>query len=278
MSYWICCNSCFHSPSTDRKLAVTSCGHLICNVCYQKGTQGICLICSAKCQLSPLSDKSSSEVKMLFSDINTLASKHFTEISKVLMFQARHQKKLQSYYQQKNEKLEQTVVKMKQEMQQMIKKLNEQSAYIKKLENSLQHQSAKTSVAQKNHSSHTPRGHQSVLQIPFNSPLSVSRQSSSANLVESMEMDEANLFRKPSNPLRLTLPSPALEGRMGTVPHRMTSQNILPSHSVSSATISRLAPSPEMSFSPSMGWRSPIFKPPSTFKHSSTSSRINLPP
>ncbi|TNN75861.1 Transmembrane emp24 domain-containing protein 11 [Liparis tanakae] len=36
MSYWICCNSCFLSPSADRKLAVTTCGHVICSVCYGK--------------------------------------------------------------------------------------------------------------------------------------------------------------------------------------------------------------------------------------------------
>lgn len=37
MSYWICCNSCFVSPSSNRKLAVTTCGHVVCHVCYQKG-------------------------------------------------------------------------------------------------------------------------------------------------------------------------------------------------------------------------------------------------
>ncbi|KAI3351091.1 hypothetical protein L3Q82_005657 [Scortum barcoo] len=116
MSYWMCCNSCFLQPSADRKLAVTNCGHVICNACYQKGKQGTCLICNAKCEVSPLSDK-------------------------VIMFQARHQKRLLAHYQQRNEKLEEVLVKMKQEMQQMTKKLNEQSAYIAKLENSLQHQS-----------------------------------------------------------------------------------------------------------------------------------------
>lgn len=281
MSYWICCNSCFHSPSTDRKLAVTTCGHLICNVCYQKGTQGTCLICNAKCQVSPLSDKSSSEVKVLFSDINTVASKHLTEISKVIMFQARHQKRLLAYYQQRNEKIEQTIVKMKQEMQQMMKKINEQSTHIKKLENSFQHQSAKASVVQKNHSSRTPHSHQSVLQIPFTSPMPPSRHSSTANLVENLEMDETNLFRKPSNALRLTLTSPPQDGRMGTVPHRMANQNILANHSASSATVSRFqtAPlTPEIPFSHSLGWKSPIFKPPSTFRHPSMSSLNNLPP
>lgn len=282
MSYWICCNSCFHSPSAERKLAVTSCGHLICNVCFQKGTPGTCLICNAKCQVTPLSDKSSSEVKALFSDINTVATKHLAEISKVIMFQARHQKRLLSYYQQRNEKLEQTVAKLKQEMQLMMKKQNEQSAHIHKLEKSLQHQSVKGAFAQRNHgSSHTPHGHQTVLQIPFNSPMLGSRRSSTANLVENLDIDETNLFRKPSNAPRLTLTSPPQDGRMGTVPHRMANQKILANHSTSSATVSRFQTTPltpEISFNYTVGWKSPIFKPPSTFRHPSVSSLINLPP
>ncbi|XP_072289329.1 probable E3 SUMO-protein ligase RNF212 [Eucyclogobius newberryi] len=279
MSFWICCNLCFHSPGSDRKLALTTCGHLICNCCFQKGTQGTCLICSAKCQLSLLSDKSSSEVKALFSDINSVASKHFTEISKVIMFQARHQKRLLAYYQQKNEKLEQSLVKMKQEMQQMMKKLNEQSAHIQKLENSCQHQSVKASVAQKNHSSRTHHGNQPVMHIPFNSPLLFSRHSSTANLSENM--DETSLFRKPSNTPRVSLTSPTQDGRMGGIPHRMSSQNTLTNHSASSASVNRFQTTPitpEISFGHSSGWKSPIFKPPLTFRHPSMSSLVNLPP
>ncbi|CDQ74749.1 unnamed protein product [Oncorhynchus mykiss] len=101
MPYWICCNSCFNLPGPDCQLAVASCGHVICNVCFQKGKQGECMICKAKCQVTPLSDKSSAEVKALFSDINSVATKHFTEISKVLLFQARHQKRLLVHYQKR---------------------------------------------------------------------------------------------------------------------------------------------------------------------------------
>uniref|UniRef100_A0A8C7ZAQ7 Ring finger protein 212 n=1 Tax=Oryzias sinensis TaxID=183150 RepID=A0A8C7ZAQ7_9TELE len=142
MSFWVYCNSCFLSAAADRQLAVTTCGHVICSVCYQKGKQKNCLICSSQCQISPLSDKSSSEVKTLFSDINVVTTKHLTEISKVISFQSRHQRKLLTHYKKRNEKLEETFVKMKQEMQNMARKLNEQSVYIAKMEKSLQHQSA----------------------------------------------------------------------------------------------------------------------------------------
>ncbi|XP_042274222.1 probable E3 SUMO-protein ligase RNF212 isoform X1 [Thunnus maccoyii] len=278
MSYWICCNSCFLSPSADRRLAVTSCGHVICSVCYQKGKQDKCLICDAKCQVSPLSGKSSSEVKALFSDINVVANKHLTEISKVLMFQARHQKRLLTYYQQRNGKLEDVLVKMKQEMQQMTKKLNEQNAYITKLENSLQHQSAKASSGcQMSHSSHTPGVHKTVLQIPYNSPMSLSRHSSTTNVTENMEVDERSLFRKTNSIPRLSLISPPQDGRMGTIPHRSSNQNILANHPARSAIVSRFQGTPmtpDISYGQTSGWKSPIFKPPPSFRHSSMSSLV----
>ncbi|XP_051810654.1 probable E3 SUMO-protein ligase RNF212 [Acanthochromis polyacanthus] len=288
MPSWVCCNSCFSPPSADRKLAVTSCGHIICSVCYQKGKQGKCLICSAKCQVSPLSDKSSSEVKALFSDIKVVTAKPLAEISKVIMFQARHQKRLLTHYQQRNEKLEEILVKMKQEMQQMTKKLNEQSAYIAKLENSLQHQSAKaSSVPQISHSSHIARGHKSVLQIPYNSPISLSRHSSATNVSENMEVDERSLFRKvsaiispsPNSVPRLSFINPQ-DGRMGSIPHRSSSQTTSTKHSACSATVSRFqgAPlTPDMSTSQSSGWKSPIFTLPSAFRHSMSSLDRTFP-
>ncbi|XP_030251677.1 putative E3 SUMO-protein ligase RNF212 isoform X2 [Sparus aurata] len=280
MSYWVCCNSCFLSASADRKLGVTTCGHVVCSVCYQKGSQGKCLICNASCQVSPLSDKSSSEVKTLFSDIDTVATTHFTEIGKVIMFQERHQKRLLTHYQQRNEKLEEMLVRMKQEMQHVTKKLNEQSAYIATLENSLQHQNAKVSSApQMSHSSHIGHGQKSVLQIPYNSPVTLSRHSSSAS-VENMELDNRSLFRKPNTLPRLSLISPPQDGRMGTVSHRTSGQNTLTNHSTRSATVSRFHGSPltpDVSYGRSSAWNSPIFRPPSSFRHS-MSSLVCPPP
>ncbi|KAJ3587207.1 hypothetical protein NHX12_010805 [Muraenolepis orangiensis] len=231
MSYWISCNSCFQSPSAERLLAVTTCGHVVCNVCFQKGKPGECLICKTKCQVSPLSDKSTSEVKALFSDINLVATKHFSEISKVLLFQARHQKRLLAHYQQRNEKLEEALVNMKEEMQKMSIQLKEQSVYISKLETSVQYQgSTASSVSQMGLRCHTPRGSNSVLQIPYNSPASLSRHPSSASLVDHTESDGRHLFRKPDP--RLSLISPPQAGRMGTIPHRSTNQNTLANHSM----------------------------------------------
>ncbi|XP_062414499.1 probable E3 SUMO-protein ligase RNF212 [Pungitius pungitius] len=279
MSYWVRCNSCFLSPGPDKHLAVTTCGHVVCNTCYQKGKPGTCLICSSKCQVSPLSDKSSSEVKALFSDIHCVATKHTEEITKVIMFQARHQKRLLTYYQQRNENLEEVLVKMKKEMQQMARKLHEQSAYISKLENSLQHQRV-SSAPQKMQSYYPPHGHKSVsvLQIPYNSPTSLSRHSSATNISENVDLDERSLFRKPNSGPRLSLISPPQDGRMGTVPHRPSSQNTLAHHSARSATVSRFQGSPmtDISYGQSSGWKSPFIKPLSSLRH--MSSLLSPPP
>ncbi|XP_043982687.1 probable E3 SUMO-protein ligase RNF212 isoform X3 [Gambusia affinis] len=263
MSYWVCCNSCFLCPSPERKLAVTSCGHVICSACYHKGSHGRCLICSSQCQVSPLSDKSSSDVKALFSDIGVVATRHLAEISKVVAFQARHQKRLLNYYKQKNHKLEDMLVSIKQEMQQMGKKLNDQRAYIAKLENSLQHHSSST---------HTPHGSKSVLQIPYESPVFLPRHASATN-IQSLELEDSSLFRKPVSAPRPSVMKALPEGRPGPATHWSYSQNPLTSHSAHSATVSRFSPSTPESYGQSSAWK---FKAPSSFSRSA--SFLGFPP
>ncbi|XP_063045971.1 probable E3 SUMO-protein ligase RNF212 [Engraulis encrasicolus] len=135
---WICCNSCFSSASPGNELAVSTCRHIICSRCFKKGNvqQGQCGICKAKCHLSLISDKSSPDVKALFTDLGSTATKYFSEIKGVLQFQARQQKRLLTHYQQRSQNLEETVMKMKQEIQELNKKISQQNMYIHKLESS----------------------------------------------------------------------------------------------------------------------------------------------
>ncbi|TRY98491.1 hypothetical protein DNTS_014630 [Danionella cerebrum] len=141
MSLWISCNACFSSPGPARQLAITNCGHIVCNVCFQRGKQGLCLICKAKCKFSPLSEKSSSDVQILFSDISSVAVKYFSEISKVVKFQTKHQKRLLTHYEQTVERMKEERLEMKLEMQKMSEKIVEQQAYISKLEMTVHSQS-----------------------------------------------------------------------------------------------------------------------------------------
>ncbi|XP_060782847.1 probable E3 SUMO-protein ligase RNF212 [Neoarius graeffei] len=292
MSQWICCNSCFKSPGPDIHLALTNCGHIICNVCFQKGKEGECLICKAKCRLSLLSDKSSSEVRALFSDISTTAVKYFSEISKVLEFQARQQKRLLAHYQQKSEKMKEALIKMQQEMKQMSKKITEQKAYISKLEVALQQQSSRVGLQSNRdlHASSCFKPAPSVTKIPYSSPVCLSRQQSNASLTENMDIDSRAFSSKPSmsgSISRLCLISPPQDGRIGTVPHRTTRQSSMGSHSIQSASVSRvlssslkepmLASSSNMLYCRETPWETPVFKIPPTYKYPSMSSLGPLP-
>ncbi|KAB5571028.1 hypothetical protein PHYPO_G00220230 [Pangasianodon hypophthalmus] len=301
MSQWICCNSCFKSPGPDIHLALTNCGHIICNICFQKGKEGECLICKAKCQLSLLSDKSSAEVRALFSDISTTAVKYFSEISKVLQFQARHQKRLLAHYQEKSEKMREALLKMQQEMKQMSKKITEQKAYISKLEVALQQQSSRVGLQSNRdlhasncfkpgYSSSPTSSAPSVTKIPYSSPVCLSRQPSTASLTENMDIDSRAFSIKPSmsgSVSRLCLISPPQDGRIGTIPHRTASKSTMGSHSVQSASVSRvlssslrepmLASSNNTLYCRETPWETPVFKMPPTYKYPSMSS-LGPPP
>ncbi|XP_055034966.2 probable E3 SUMO-protein ligase RNF212 isoform X3 [Misgurnus anguillicaudatus] len=276
MSHWICCNSCFMSSGPERQLAVTNCGHIICNVCFERGKQGFCLICKAKCQISPLSDKSSTEVQALFSDINTVVVKYISDIGKI-------------------ERMKEAGLKMQQEMQQemqkMSKKITEQNAYISKLEMTLQHQSSRlTSQSNRDlHSaSHLTTRESSITKIPYSSPLPMSRKLSTPSLAEGIEMNTRGLSNKPDVSSRITLMRSPQNGRIGSVPLRASSQSTMGSHSAAfTGTVSRefssglrepvMSPSHNVAYRRESHWETPVFKLPSVYKYPSVSS-LRPPP
>ncbi|XP_058890256.1 probable E3 SUMO-protein ligase RNF212 isoform X6 [Acipenser ruthenus] len=213
MSSWIHCNVCFHQPGANRRFAVTNCGHIVCEICFQKGKKDQCIICKAQCRVMPLSDKSSSEVKALFTDIDAISKKYSSEITKSSV-------------------LEVSLLKVKQDIQQLNKKVAEQKFYIAKLESSLQLQSLRTSQYSSRMSPavvnpmSTPLGNQ----MPFSS-LKLSRPSSSDILGEK-EVDMRPPLRKKQPDIsasnsRLSLISPPQDGCMGVVPYRVASQSCL---------------------------------------------------
>ncbi|KAK7138358.1 hypothetical protein R3I94_013848 [Phoxinus phoxinus] len=284
MSHWICCNSCFMSPGPERQLSVTNCGHIICNVCFQRGNQGVCLVCKAKCQISPLSDKSSSEVQEFFSDVNAVAVKYLSDISKVFEFQAMHQKRLLAHYQQKVERMKKDELKMQQEMQKMSKTISEQNAYISKLEMTVQDQSSRLALqSNRDLQSASQRQGSLVTKVPYSSTLLMSRSLSSASLADSIEIDSRGLSHKTDALSRICLRSSPQNCRIGSVPHRASSQSSMGSHSAPfSAIVSRefssglresaMSPSPNMAYRRESSWETPVFKLPSAYKYGSVSS------
>ncbi|XP_062381251.1 probable E3 SUMO-protein ligase RNF212 [Sardina pilchardus] len=234
---WICCNNCFAPPSANSKLAVSTCGHIICSGCFQHGNikEGECRICKAKCQLSLISDKSSPEVKALFSDHSPTVTTYLAEISKVLLFQARHQKRLLTHYQQRNEKLEDVLLKMKQEIQELNTKISQQNSYIFKLENSVHQRTGNA------------------------------------------EADTIPLFCKteiPGSMPRLSMISPPQAGRIGTVSHRVSNhaaRSASVSREFSCSLKDGLMNQPQTLKNPrDASWETPVFKAP--YRYSSLSS------
>ncbi|KAJ8387388.1 hypothetical protein AAFF_G00157650 [Aldrovandia affinis] len=194
MPNWILCNSCFHPPSEDLRLAVTTCGHIVCQKCFQKGKQGECLICKSQCQVSPLSEKSRPEVQDLFSDINIVANRYLSETTKVLIFQMRHQRRLLSHYRERNIKLEEVLNQMKQEMVQMRREMEVQSAHTVQLVTPRKQQSVR---AAQQCSRVSPSSVAPLKQILFASPMALSQQASTSSLVDQMDVDGQGLYRKP---------------------------------------------------------------------------------
>ncbi|XP_067313948.1 probable E3 SUMO-protein ligase RNF212 isoform X1 [Pseudorasbora parva] len=283
MSSWICCNSCFMSPGPERQLAVTNCGHVICNICFQRGNQGVCLICKAKCQISPLSDKSSSGIQELFSDVNAVAVKYSSEISMVLQFQARHHKRLLAHYQQEIERMKDDGLKIQQEMQNMSKKISQQNAYISKLEMTVQNQSSRLELqSNRDLQSASQRPASSMTKVPYSSPLSMSRSLSFASLADNIKSDSRGLSHKPDVLSRICLRSSPQNCRIGSVPHMASSQSTMGSAPFS-ATVSRefssgprepaMSPSHNVAYHRNSPWVTPVFKLPSAYKYSSVSSQ-----
>ncbi|XP_049604117.1 probable E3 SUMO-protein ligase RNF212 isoform X2 [Syngnathus scovelli] len=218
--------------------------------------QGRCFICKDKCQVTPLTDQSPTEVKELFSKVNVAAKKQLSEIKKVAMFQVKHSRKLVAYYRKRNERLEADWVKMKQEMQKMTKKMNEQTAYIAKLEHSFQSlKSSSSSMGRTSHSLHEKQAPQML----FSSPMPLSRHSSSCNISgDNTDRDEQLSFlRKPPRAPSLSLFSPLHDGGTGTIPHRLSSQ--MTNHFTFSQW-SRSPTTPGVLFGPKSIWNSPVFR------------------
>ncbi|NXP00812.1 RN212 ligase, partial [Certhia brachydactyla] len=114
------CNSCLcHPRSATPRFCLTSCGHVLCEVCLQKGKKDECLICRSACRTLVLSKEVSPDIQSLFMRVDTLNKKYSKEISQVSEFQEKHRKQFLAYHKQKIAKLEESLKKVTQQMQQM---------------------------------------------------------------------------------------------------------------------------------------------------------------
>ncbi|XP_008123733.1 probable E3 SUMO-protein ligase RNF212 isoform X2 [Anolis carolinensis] len=99
MAALVFCNACFQKPQgATLKFSLTSCGHVFCEPCLQKGKKDECLICRAPCRTILLSKKMSPDIQALFMGIDGLCTKYSKELTQITQFQEKHRQRLSAYY------------------------------------------------------------------------------------------------------------------------------------------------------------------------------------
>ncbi|NXJ32772.1 RN212 ligase, partial [Ciconia maguari] len=120
MAVPVFCNACFCEPRKPTpRFSLTSCGHVICEICLQKGKKDECLICRTPCRTLFLSKQTNPDIQTLFMGIETLCKKYSKEITQISEFQEKHRKHLLAYHRQKMVKLEESLKKVTQQMHQI---------------------------------------------------------------------------------------------------------------------------------------------------------------
>ncbi|KFO72538.1 putative E3 SUMO-protein ligase RNF212, partial [Cuculus canorus] len=120
MAFAVFCNNCFCEPRKPTpRFSLTSCGHVICELCLQKGKKDECLICRTPCRTLFLSKQTSPDIQSLFMGVDTLCKKYSEEITQVSEFQEKHRKHLLAYHRQKIVKLEESLKKVTEQMHQI---------------------------------------------------------------------------------------------------------------------------------------------------------------
>ncbi|CAN0031388.1 unnamed protein product [Bubo scandiacus] len=221
MAVQVFCNVCFCEPRKPTpRFSLTSCGHVICEICLQKGKKDECLICRTSCRTLVLSKQTSPDIQSLFMGIDTLCKRYSKEITQISEFQEKHRKHLLAYHRQKTVKLEESLKKVTQQIHQL--------QCMKPPEQTTQQPFSSTSRNPLSISSRKQNGYSSCSLHPSHP--------STSEIMESMEIDPVPLpMRKPetpTGPTRLSLITPPQDGRMGDISYRssqssgiMSSQN-----------------------------------------------------
>ncbi|XP_065770284.1 probable E3 SUMO-protein ligase RNF212 isoform X3 [Muntiacus reevesi] len=165
------------------------------------GKRDECLICKVACRTILLSKHTDSDIQALFMGIDSLCRKYAKETSQISEFQEKHRRRLLAFYGEKISQLEESLRKSTLRVEQLQRVRSSQQAVFSTVKTPASTPSAR------------PDG-----------PLLQSRDSSTSERVESMEVDlTPSPRRKPevaAGPPRISLLSPPRDGRMGSIAHR----------------------------------------------------------
>ncbi|NWV65361.1 RN212 ligase, partial [Malurus elegans] len=204
MAVPVMCNSCLCEPRNPTpRFMLTSCGHVFCEICLQKGNKDECLICKTACQTLVLSKQVSPDIQSLFMGVHVLCKKYSKEILQVSEFQEKHRKHLLAYHKQKIAKLEESLKKVTQQMHELqCMKPPEKNTPLQ------------FSGANRNAFSNSSRK-----QNVYSSHSLHSSHPSSSERIEAMEIDPIpspiRKLQTPTGPARLSVITPPQDGRMG---------------------------------------------------------------
>ncbi|XP_066041022.1 probable E3 SUMO-protein ligase RNF212 isoform X1 [Chamaea fasciata] len=203
------CNSCLSEPRNPTpRFCLTSCGHVFCEVCLQKGKKDECLVCRSACRTLVLSKEVSPDIQSLFMRVDVLCKKYSKQVSQVSEFQEKHRKRFLAHHKQKIAKLEESLQKVTQQMQQL--------QCMKPPE--------KTTPLPFSSTSRNPFSIPSRKQNVYSSYSLHSSRPSTSDTMEAMEVDPVpSPMRKletPTGPTRLSVITPPQDGHMGSVSYR----------------------------------------------------------
>ncbi|XP_017676304.1 PREDICTED: probable E3 SUMO-protein ligase RNF212 isoform X1 [Lepidothrix coronata] len=231
MALPVFCNACSCEPRKPTpRFCLTSCGHVFCEICLQKGKKDECLICKTACQTLVLSKQINPDIQALFMGVDVLCNKYSKEITQISEFQEKHRKHLLAYYKQKAAKLEESLKKATQQIQQI--------QCMKPPEKTAQLPFSNTSRNPFSIPSRKQNGYS-----PY--PLHSSHPSTS-EMVEAMEIDPVpSPMRKletRSGPTRFSVITPPQDGRMGSVAYKSSQSSLIMSSQNTGAGSTRSTP------------------------------------
>ncbi|XP_025968457.1 probable E3 SUMO-protein ligase RNF212 [Dromaius novaehollandiae] len=225
------CNACFREPGQAApRFCLTSCGHVVCELCLQKGKKDECLICRTPCRTLFLSKQTNPDIQSLFMGIDMLCKKYSKEITQISEFQEKHRRHLIAYHKQKTLKLEESLKKATQQLHQI--------QCMKPPQQITQPPLSSTSRNPLSIPSKNQNGYSSYSLHPSHA--------SATEIMDSMEIDPVpSPMRKPetvTGPARLSLITPPQGGRMGSVSYRSSQPSGITSSQNSKAGSTRSTP------------------------------------
>ncbi|KAM7053285.1 putative E3 SUMO-protein ligase RNF212 [Acridotheres tristis] len=275
MALAVFCNSCLCEPrSPTPRFCLTSCGHVFCEVCLQKGKKDECLVCRRACQTLVLSKETRPDIQALFMQVDVLCKKWSKEVSQVAQFQGKYRKHLLTYNKKKIAKLEESVKKVTQQMQQIqCMKPPEQ-----------------TTPLPFSSASRNPFSIPSRKQNVYSSCSLHSSRPSTSETIEAMEIDPVpspmRRLETPTGPARLSVITPPQNGRMGSVSYRHSQTAVIIPRQKTEAASTRSTPMslprracPSSSGSQSSrrgSWASSDFRTPQLYSFTSPSPQLPL--